>query len=194
VFSATINPTSEGYLKDPTGARRFWPVACVDMVDRAGLERDRDQLWAESVHRYKAGNPWHLETPELEALATVEQSARFKSDAWEEPIRAWLADRTDVSVWETLEGALGLRFPDREDCPQATLNRVVKILTGRRLGFQQYRARADTPGGRQVRYRREPRASENSATAESLTTLTTPTTTPTRPKIRKTRKTRRTQR
>src|SRR5439155_1059829 len=28
VFAATINPPAEGYLKDPSGARRFWPVAC----------------------------------------------------------------------------------------------------------------------------------------------------------------------
>jgi predicted P-loop ATPase len=29
VFAATINlPEGNGYLRDPTGARRFWPVAC----------------------------------------------------------------------------------------------------------------------------------------------------------------------
>jgi predicted P-loop ATPase len=35
VFAATINPPVGGYLKDPTGARRFWPVACRGMIDRA---------------------------------------------------------------------------------------------------------------------------------------------------------------
>jgi predicted P-loop ATPase len=177
VFAATINPPTGGYLRDPTGARRFWPVACVGMVDRAGLERDRDQLWAEAVTRYKAGNPWHLETPELEALATAEQSARFKTDVWEEPISTWLADRTDVTVWQVLEGALG--FPRRDDCSQqAMVNRVVNILTSR-LGFRRIHARADTPGGREHRYHREPvaapRASENTAT-EGVATRATRTT------------------
>ena len=108
VFAATINPTAGGYLKDPTGARRFWPVACRGMIDRDGLEKVRDQLWAEAVHRFKAGAPWWLETPELEALATAEQAARFVIDAWEEPIREWLGDRIDVSLLEVLEHALGL--------------------------------------------------------------------------------------
>ena len=78
VFAATINPTAGGYLKDPTGARRFWPVACRGMIDRDGLEKVRDQLWAEAVHRFKAGAPWWLETPELEALATAEQDCALR--------------------------------------------------------------------------------------------------------------------
>ena len=98
VFAATINPPVGGYLKDPTGSRRFWPVACRGMIDRDGLEKVRDQLWAEAVHQYKAGAPWWLETPELEALATAEQAARFVVDAWEEPIREWLGDRIDVGL------------------------------------------------------------------------------------------------
>ena len=56
------------------------------MIDVDGLERARDQLWAEAVHRFKAGEPWWLETPELEALATAEQAARFVVDPWEGPI------------------------------------------------------------------------------------------------------------
>ena len=74
----------------------------------------RDQLWAEAVHRFKAGAAWWLETPELEALATVEQAARFVIDPWEEPIREWLGDRIDVSLLEVLEHALGFA-PEQSD-------------------------------------------------------------------------------
>jgi predicted P-loop ATPase len=74
VFAGTINPPIGGYLKDATGARRFWPVACGGVIDRDGIERDRDQLWAEAAHRFKAGEKWWLETPELEALAAAEVS------------------------------------------------------------------------------------------------------------------------
>ena len=150
VFAATINPTVGGYLKDPTGSRRFWPVTCRGMIDRDGLEKVRDQLWAEAVHLFKAGAPWWLETPELEALAKAEQAARYAVDAWEEPIRGWLEDRVDVSIWEVLEHALEL---DPKHWTQAAQKRAVAILT--RLGFTQRRLR--TPEGRrEYRYQRDP--------------------------------------
>ncbi len=149
VFAATINPTVGGYLKDPTGSRRFWPVTCRGMIDRDGLEKVRDQLWAEAVHQYKTGAPWWLETPELEALATAEQAARFVVDAWEELIREWLGDRIDVSLSEVLEQALGLA-PEHQT--QVAQKRVVSILTN--MGFRKCRPR--TPEGRQNRYQRDP--------------------------------------
>jgi predicted P-loop ATPase len=154
IFAATINPPVGGYLKDSTGARRFWPVGCHDMIDRDGLETMRDQLWAEAVHRFKNGDLWWLETPKLEALATAEQAARFVVDAWTAPIREWLGDRTDVSIWEALEHALGF---SREAWTQSAQNRVVKILT--HLGFSRYRPR--TSEGRQQRYQRDPISAKN---------------------------------
>ena len=154
VFAGTINPPAEGYLKDSTGARRLWPVACRGMVDLAGLEVARDQLWAEAVHRFKAGAKWHLETPELEALASAEQEARFVVDDWEAPIVEWLKDRADVSVGEVLVHALGIA---KERHSQSAQNRVVRILTNRRLGFSKHRPRVPgAPGGRENRYWREP--------------------------------------
>jgi predicted P-loop ATPase len=149
VFAATINPPVGGYLKDPTGSRRFWPVTCRDMIDRDGLEQVRNQLWAEAVHQYKAGAPWWLETPELEALAIAEQTARFAVDAWEEPIREWLGDRIDVDIWEVLGHALGLAA---EHWTQSAQKRVVGILT--RMGFAKRRPR--TSEGREHRYQRDP--------------------------------------
>jgi predicted P-loop ATPase len=149
VFAGTINPSANGYLKDPTGARRFWPVACRGMIDRDGLEKIRDQLWAEAVHQYKAGVSWWLETPELEALANAEQAARFVVDAWEAPIREWLRDRNDVSLWDVLKEALGLA---PENWTQSAQKRVVGILT--KLGFERRRPR--TSEGRENRYQRDP--------------------------------------
>jgi predicted P-loop ATPase len=153
IFAGTINPPADGYLKDPTGARRFWPVACHGMIDRDGLEQVRDQLWAEAVHRYKSGARWWLETPELEALAAAEQATRFIVDAWEGPIREWLENRIDVAIPEVLEHALG--FP-RQDWTESAQKRVGKIL--HRLGFAKCRPR--TEKGREYRYRREPQKSQ----------------------------------
>jgi predicted P-loop ATPase len=149
VFAATINPPAGGYLKDPTGARRFWPVTCHGMIDRDGLEVVRDQLWAEAVHRYKGGAKWWLETPELEALAEAEQNARFEVDEWEDPVKAWLKDRTEVSgVAEILQHCLGLA-PEHHS--MKAQKRVGAILT--RLNFKQVRPKRD---GERVRcYQRE---------------------------------------
>jgi predicted P-loop ATPase len=163
VFAATINPPVGGYLKDPTGARRFWPVACRGMVDRNGLERARDQLWAEAVHRFKGGEYWWLETPELGAVAAAEQAARFVVDAWERPIREWLGDRSDVAITEVLEHALGFSC---EEWTQPAQNRVAKILT--KLEFTHCRPR--TKKGREYRYRREPTPERNQT--EDRTTRT----------------------
>lgn len=58
----------EEQLDDPTGARRFLP-ARVGAVNVEALERDRDQLWAEGVARFKqSGIAWQ----EAERLAKDE--------------------------------------------------------------------------------------------------------------------------
>ena len=148
VFAGTINPPAGGYLKDPTGARRIWPIACHGTIDREALERDRDQLWAEAITRYKAGATWWLETPELEALATAEQALRFKADVWKKPILEWLGKRWDVSIAEVLQHAL--KMAPLEQTHSAEI-RVANILT--ELGFTKYRA--NKRGRRENRYQRE---------------------------------------
>ena len=57
VFAATTN--DDGYLKDPTGARRYWPIKC-GAIDTDGLQRDRDQLFAEAMRRYRANERYWL--------------------------------------------------------------------------------------------------------------------------------------
>jgi predicted P-loop ATPase len=148
IFAGTINPPLNGrYLKDRTGARRYWPFLA-SRIDLDALQRDRDQLWAEAVQRYRNGEPWWLETSELEALAAVEQAARtVLADPWEPMVREWLKDRTGVSIWDVLAGALGI---SRETATGAEQKRVANILMA--LGFVPYRA---TEGGKRPhRYRR----------------------------------------
>jgi predicted P-loop ATPase len=153
ILVGTVNPETVsgelvGYLKDPTGSRRIWPFSC-GVLDIDALVRDRDQLWAEAIVRFNAGEPWWLETPELEALANAEQALRFKADAWEAPVKEWLGDRTDTSIREILE-FLGL-----SQKPNSTAGlRIQKILT-QRLGFRKYRPRKGGKGGkRENRYQR----------------------------------------
>jgi predicted P-loop ATPase len=149
IFAGTINPPPEGYLKDSTGSRRIWPVWCPS-IDLEALARDCDQLWAEAIVRYKAGETWWLE-PELEALATAEQAARYKTDSWQEPVEEWVGKRNDVGVAEVLEQALGFA-PQKQN--RSAEMRVAHILTD--LGFSKHRPRikggARAKSGRQNRY------------------------------------------
>jgi predicted P-loop ATPase len=148
VFAGTINPNGP-YLKDRTGARRFWPIAC-GIIDLDALRRDRDQLWAEAVVRFRGGNPWWLESPELESLAGREQEQRMEiDDPWSEGIERWLVGRTDVSIGEVLIGALG---KPRGVWTQAMQNRVATVLQAN--GFQRYRPNKKGQP-RTPRYRRE---------------------------------------
>lgn len=132
VFCGTVNP--DAYLKDETGNRRFWPVRCT-VIDVEGLARDRDQLWAEAVHRYRAGAQWHL-SADIELEARGEQEARFQADAWESVIERFTTGRTKTSVPQVLEQALKLTA---SDWGQQEQNRVARCLT--RLGWKRKRVR-----------------------------------------------------
>ncbi|MGC4050968.1 MAG: virulence-associated E family protein [Paludibaculum sp.] len=126
VFGGTVN--GDTYLRDETGGRRFWPVICTHAhLDE--LRRDRDQLWAEAVHRYRAKTVWWMDTPELRELAAQEQRDRYEGDAWEELILPWLAKRMcrDVSISEILQTESCLGKPTGQ-WTQSDRIRVAKIL------------------------------------------------------------------
>ncbi|SDI69923.1 virulence-associated E family protein [Lutimaribacter saemankumensis] len=76
VFAGTTNEDS--YLRDTTGNRRFWPVR-VGPINIDALSRDREQLWAEAVHAYRAGERWWLDT-KFNKIAAMEQAERVADD------------------------------------------------------------------------------------------------------------------
>lgn len=60
VFVGTTNDTK--YLSVDMGARRFWPVKIpkeVKTIDTQAIKMDRDQLFAEAVKCFKAGESWY---------------------------------------------------------------------------------------------------------------------------------------
>lgn len=93
VFGGSVN--SGGYLSDPTGARRFWPLRQVpgERVDLDWIAANRDQLWAEADALHRAGESTVL--PErLWAFAAEEQRAETTEDPWADEVRDLLADRS----------------------------------------------------------------------------------------------------
>ena len=74
VFFATTNEPA--FLKGDTGNRRFWTVECdKDIICRGvweDLPDEREQLWAEAVHRWKQGETLYLPR-QLERAAQARQ-------------------------------------------------------------------------------------------------------------------------
>lgn len=102
VFFGTTN--TGDFLQDKTGNRRFWPVdvglqPAVKGVWR-DLEGERDQLWAEAVFRWRAGESLYL-SGELEAAARGEQEGHRKESPWESLVLEFLERPVpqDWSVW-----------------------------------------------------------------------------------------------
>jgi putative DNA primase/helicase len=98
-----VNPEEGGYLRDPTGARRFWPIETT-VIDTDAILRDRDQLWAEAVHAFIAGEKWHLDDDDDIADAKAEQAKRREVHPWEPILEGWLrAERLlKVSIAQAL--------------------------------------------------------------------------------------------
>jgi predicted P-loop ATPase len=119
-FIGTVNPDGQGYLRDPTGNRRFWPVVCGARIDVDALARDRDQLWAEAVVRYQAGTTWWPGRDEAKLLDELahEQRERMERDPWEETVAAYLTPLAERWAADARERERQGRFP--EDPPGVT--------------------------------------------------------------------------
>jgi len=140
-----VGSTNEDhFLSDPTGDRRFWCVRVPGAIDIAALARDRDQLWAEALDAYRAGEAWWLST-EAE-VAQREAAEEFRTlDPWEERVSEWLAspDRLmdagrPVTTLRLLVSALGMEVGHAD---QRLANRLGGVM--RRLKYRSHVLKVD---------------------------------------------------
>jgi predicted P-loop ATPase len=142
VFAGTVNPGGMGYLKDSTGARRFWPIEIPRTIDIAAISKMRDQLWAEAQARFLSNEPWHLDTIELVTAAADAQAERFQCDPWQDNIERYIDQRDRITIDELLEHAI-IIAKDRQT--QREQNRVAAVL--KHLGWVR---RHEREGARRV--------------------------------------------
>lgn len=128
------------FLEDSTGSRRFWVLTLSGPADIALLTEWRDQLWAEALHRYRAGEQWHL--PEAAEVIRREVAEDHRSaDPWEPAVEAWLRTREEtarpLTTGEVLRRAL--------DIPAGQQHRGHEMRAAavmRALGYEKRRTRA----------------------------------------------------
>lgn len=127
VFAGTTN--KDKYLQDETGARRFWPVRCT-RIDLTGIERDRDQLWAEAVAAYHEGKAWWPSETEAKADFREQQEERRQPDPWEDPIRVWLEQPRIgyITTASVLDECLGKRKAEWQRADEMRVAACMKAL------------------------------------------------------------------
>jgi predicted P-loop ATPase len=103
-----VGTTNKGiYLRDETGGRRFWPIKA-GIIDIDALIRDRDQLFAEAVVRYRKGEPWWPDKDFEREHIMPQQAERYEADVWEDNIREYVEPKIRVTVGEVGRHALGI--------------------------------------------------------------------------------------
>jgi len=104
IFFGTTN--RRDFLRDHSGNRRFWPVPTMDEnpvknVFKDLTELEVNQIWAEAVALYKAGESLHLDA-DLEAQAWAVQDEHTEQDDRTGLIKKFL-DTPVPENWENVE-------------------------------------------------------------------------------------------
>lgn len=147
IFVGSTN--EERFLADPTGARRWWPVSVGPRIDVEKARVWRDQVWAEALAGYQAGEKWHLSHDDDRAREAEAERYRIR-DPWEDVIGSWIANhwpeisaktgRRWLTAHELLVSALGMHARDMR---QESFNRVGHVM--KRFGYVHKRVRLRAP-------------------------------------------------
>jgi putative DNA primase/helicase len=103
IIVATVNSMG-GFLRDPTGNRRFWPVKTPGGSRKHSwdiTDEEVKQIWAEAVALWKAGEKLYLEGS-IKSTAAAEQNAALETDPREGQVLDYL-ERLLPDNWEDMD-------------------------------------------------------------------------------------------
>jgi putative DNA primase/helicase len=126
VFVGTTN--RDDWNRDETGARRFWPISCRGTVRVDLVRQNREQLFAEAVARYKAGEPHWM----MPAEATkAEQEGRFQADPWLDNITTIVKGESNVTTSFVAE-KLGIDLARRDRAVEMRIGACLRFMGWKR--------------------------------------------------------------
>ena len=102
IFIGTTN-AENGYLRDTTGNRRFWPVKVNGKSIKKPWQLNEDiikQIWAEALKKYEGGESLYLDE-RLTQIAADEQSEAMEADEREALVREYL-DKLLPEKWSSM--------------------------------------------------------------------------------------------
>lgn len=143
VLIGTMNPDGCGWMKDPTGGRRFWP-AVVTSIDAEALATDQPQLWAEAVSAFQAGERWWLTEDDEISQAAAEQEARYEEDPWGDTIDNYVSSLSKVRTEAIMgEGCLNIAAEKRNTMTLRRIARHLKLRGWVRVRLWDQRSRSN---------------------------------------------------
>jgi len=126
VFFASVNPRE--FLHDQTGNRRFWVIECKSIDYDHGI--DMQQLWAEVLTLYQAGEPWTLQGDEHESLEEHNKTYEV-IDPIEELISSGLRWSEPAAAWRWRSATEVLAELGRDTCTQGEATRAAHLIRQR---------------------------------------------------------------
>jgi hypothetical protein len=126
VFFASVNPRE--FLHDQTGNRRFWVIECKSIEYDHGI--DMQQLWAEVLTLYQAGEPWTLQGEEHESLEEHNKTYEV-IDPIEDLISSGLRWSEPAAAWRWRSATQLLAELGRDTCTQGEATRAAHLIRQR---------------------------------------------------------------
>lgn len=120
IIVGTTNANT-GFLRDPTGGRRFWPVDVTGHGTRHAWDmthEEIDQIWAEATYYEKEGEQLHL-TGDLAAAATQRQAESIETDDRTGLVAEYL-DKDLPASWDDLPLGARRQWLTDQTLPSAT--------------------------------------------------------------------------